>query len=185
MRTLRMFVLAAALSIIVCVLAVSGCGSSSSSTTAQSATHTTATTSTSATTPSTVTATRKIGQAATVGSLKITPTSFARVGTSSGAAGPESHYRLSMTVENAGAQASKPFCAGEQASVTDQNGRVFDGEDLKPGEAGAVNCAEVQPSHSGSPYLVDFFVPAGSVPKTVSAWGEGQYESQAAHWKAH
>ena len=90
-----------------------------------------------------------------------------------------------MTVENAGTNAAKPFCAGEQASVTDQNGRVFTGEDLKPGEAGAVNCTEVQPSHSGSPYLVDFHVPAGSVPKTVSAWGEDQYQGQAAHWQAH
>jgi hypothetical protein len=90
-----------------------------------------------------------------------------------------------MTVENAGAQAAKPFCAGEQASVTDQKGRVTQGEDLKPGEAGAVNCTEVPPSQSGSPYLVDFFVPPGSVPKTVSAWGEDQYENQAAHWQAH
>jgi hypothetical protein len=184
-RTLTMFILAAALSIIVCVLAVSGCGSSTSSTTAQSVTHNTATTSTSATTPSPVTATGKIGQAATVGSLKITPTSFVRVGTSSGPTGPESHYRLTMTVQNAGAQAAKPFCAGEQASVTDQKDRIFQGEDLKPGQAGAVNCTEVQPSHSGSPYLVDFFVPTGSVPKTVSAWGEDQYESQTAHWQAH
>jgi hypothetical protein len=90
-----------------------------------------------------------------------------------------------MTVENTGAKAAKPFCAGEQASVTDQKGRVNPGEDLKPGEAGAVNCNEVQPSESGKPYLVDFFLPPGSVPKIVSAWGEDQYESQAAHWQAH
>ena len=185
MRKTTMFVLATAFSIIVCVLAVSGCGSSSSSRTAQSATHKTATTSTGVTTPSAVTATRKIGQAATVGSLKITPTSFMRIGTTSGPQGQEPHYRLTMTVENTGAKAAKPFCAGEQASVTDQNGRVFQGEDLKPGEAGAVNCNEVQPSESGKPYLVDFFLAPGSVPKTVSAWGEDQYESQAAHWQAH
>jgi hypothetical protein len=185
MRKPTIFAPAAALSIIVCLLAVTGCGSSSSSTTAQSATQKTATTSTNGTTPSTVTATRKIGQAATVGSLKITPTAFVRVGTSSGAAGPEPHYHMTMTVENTGTKAAKPFCAGEQASVTDQKGRVNPGEDLKPGEGGAVNCNEVQPSESGKPYLVDFFLPPGSVPKIVSAWGEDQYESQAAHWQAH
>ena len=61
MHKLTTLVLAPALSIIVCVLAVSGCGSSSSSTTAQSARQNPVTTSTSATTPSTVTATGKIG----------------------------------------------------------------------------------------------------------------------------
>jgi len=38
---------------------------------------------------------------------------------------------------------------------------------------------------SGSPYLVEYHVPADTVPKTVSVWAEDKYKDQPQSWSAH
>ena len=110
---------------------IAGCGSSSKSSTTQTA----ATTSPPSTTASTTTktATYKIGEPAAVGTLRVHPTSLARLGTANGpeGQGTELVYRLTVTLKNEGTQPATPFCAGEHASLTDTKGRVFEGEDLK------------------------------------------------------
>ena len=119
---------------------IAGCGSSSNGSTTQKA----ATTSPPATTASTTTktTTHKIGESAAVGTLRVQPTSLARMGTASGpeGQGTELNYRLTVTLKNEGTQSATPFCAGEHASLNDVKGRVFEGEDLKPHESGSVNC---------------------------------------------
>ena len=181
-RLTRKPIVGLALTLAISCSLITGCGSSSKGSTTQNAT----TTSPPATTASTTqTTTHKIGEAAAVGTLQVKPTSFLPVGTTSGAAGPELHYRLAVSLKNEGTQPAMPFCAGEHASLTDTKGRVFEGEDLKPQESGSVNCVPLSAGQSGSPYLVDFHVPADTVPKTVSIWAEDAYKGQAQSWSAH
>jgi len=186
MRSLtRKSIVGLALPLAISCSLIAGCGSSSKSSTTQKA----ATTSPPSTTASTTTKTTtyKIGKPAAVGTLRVQPTSLVRLGTANGPEGPgtELAYRLMVTVKNEGAQSATPFCAGEHASLNDVKGRVFEGEDLKPHESGSVNCVPLSAGLTGSPYLVDFHVPADTVPKTVSIWAEDTYKSQAQSWSAH
>ena len=127
---------------------------------------------------STAPKTLHIGESGVVGSMKITPTSFAKLEGS----GEAAKWRLTMTVKNVGTEPVQPFCGGE-ATMTDAIGRVYEGEGLA-GEANSENCGDkLQPGLSGSNYLVDFKAPTNTKPATVTLWGEQSAESEAKTWK--
>jgi hypothetical protein len=121
--------------------------------------------------------TLRIGQSAIVGSIRITPTSFVRLESS----GEAVKWRVTMTVKNIGSQPVQAFCGGE-ASLTDDLGRVYEGEAVT-GEANSQNCGDkLQPGLSGSPFLVDFKTSTSAKPTTLSLWGESEYSAQARTW---
>ena len=120
----------------------------------------------------------RIGQAGAVGNLSIRPTSFVNLGGS----GEATKWRATITVKNDGSEPVQPFCGSGQASLTDAQGRVYEGE-AAVNEANSVNCGEkVQPGLSGSPFVVDFKTPTAAKPKTLSLWGESEYQEQAKTW---
>jgi hypothetical protein len=123
------------------------------------------------------TPTLRIGQSAIVGTLKITPTSFVRLGGS----GEVVKWRVAMTVKNVGSQPVQAFCGGE-ASLTDDLGRVYEGEGVAS-EANSQDCGEkLQPGLTGSTFLVDFKTSTSAKPATLSLWGESEYSAQARTW---
>jgi hypothetical protein len=120
----------------------------------------------------------RIGQPAAVGNLSIRPISFERLSGS----GEAVKWRLTMSVKNDGNEGAQPFCGGGQASLTDEQGRTYEGESAV-NEASSVNCGDkVQPGLTGSPFIVDFKTPSSAKPATLSIWGESQYQEQAQTW---
>jgi hypothetical protein len=86
-----------------------------------------------------------------------------------------------MTVKNIGSQPVQAFCGGD-ASMTDDLGRVYEGEGVAS-EANSQDCGEkLQPGLSGSTFLVDFKTSTSAKPATLSLWGESEYSAQARTW---
>ena len=120
----------------------------------------------------------KIGQAGTVGSLSIRTTSFVKLSSS----GEQVIWRLTLSVRNHGSEGAQPFCGSGQASLTDSEGRTYEGESVV-NEAGSVNCGnKVQPGLSESPYVIDFKASRSAKPASLSIWGEEQYKEQPKTW---
>lgn len=75
------------------------------------------------------------------------------------------------------------FCGDTGASLTDTQGRSFDGTDPILVD-GSSDCGDdVQPGLAQGGYLVDFKLPADAQPATISLWcGIDQDEANAATW---
>ena len=119
----------------------------------------------------------RIGEAATIGSLVIRPTSFVRYRSN----GSEAIWRATITATNNGSTGVTPFCriAEEWASLIDSKERVYEAQHESQFEG---SCETIEPGLSNSHITVDFKMPADAKPATLDLWGEKQYESKARAW---
>jgi hypothetical protein len=109
----------------------------------------------------------EIGTAKTVGTDSYTPTALTKISDN----GSQATWRASITLKNNGSNSVDEFCANDGASLTDTQGRTYDGTAVV-NQDGSANCAgNVQPGLSGGPFLMDFQLPTGAKPASLSLWG--------------
>lgn len=126
----------------------------------------------------TTTPTHQIGHSVVVGSLRIRPVSFSALNTANGT----TTWRATISVKNEGNTPADGPCDGNSGSLTDSEGRTYEGKAEANPTPEAKNCGEkIQPGLTQSPYMVDFKTPASAKPMTMKLWVEGN-EEEAPTW---
>jgi hypothetical protein len=117
------------------------------------------------------------GHGAAVGDLVLTPVSFTKTSSS----GQSDTWTLTTTVKNNGSSSVDPFCGDTGASMTDTQGRSYDGQSVL--FTGTPNCGNsVQPGLTTSGYQMKFQVPPGDTPASLDLWGTLENQDSAQTW---
>lgn len=106
----------------------------------------------------------QLGVAANVGELTLKPTAFEKVSTSGGAA----TFHVTLTAKNQGSSPKDPFCGGDGASLTDSEGRSFDGDSVLSDTT--ANCGDSLAPGLAATYKMKFRVPNEAKPAYVTLW---------------
>ena len=115
-----------------------------------------------------------LGNVKTVGSISITPTALTKVSDN----GSQASWRATISVRNNGSDSVDEFCGDDGASLTDAQGRNYDGTSVIG--SGSANCGDnIQPGLAGGPFLMDFKLPTGAKPSSLSLWGDSLSNDQS------